>query len=522
MAIIKHIASKNANYDAAIDYLTLLHNELTGKPILDKDGNKIPREEYLLDGINCDPYSFARECEALNAHYHKNQTRNEIKSHHYILSFDPKDKVDNNLTPQKAHELGLQFAKENLPGHQALICTHPDGHGGSGNIHVHIVINSIRKFDIPMQDYMKYTCESKAGCKHQVSDTFLVHIKQKTMTLCQNESLYQVDLLNPAKIRITDQEYWAKKKGQATLDAQNASLVASAQQPVQTEFKTDKEILREQIISILNDSNSPDDFREKMFQSYGIIVHQKRDSYSYHCPDKAKPIRGRQLGTNFDQTYIEDFFKQKRSIASQRPVTKIRLVVDLENSLKAQENRFYAQKVKISNLQEMAKSVSFMKKHNVHSLEELDTLLSSTYEEYSTTQGRLKSIEDELKTTNLLIKTTGQYLSNKNTYAQYLQVKNKHLFREKHYSELALYEAARKQIKEITGSNQIPSLKNLQENKRTLIQRKNELYEDFSFVRSKYRELQTVQTNILGLLEMQKQESEPLLTPIQKQNVERN
>lgn len=87
------------------------------------------------------------ECEKLNAQYHKNQNYDDIKSHHYILSFDPKDKDDHGLTGEQAQVLGMEYAKKNFPGHQALVCTHMDGHNGSGNIHVHIIINSLRKLD---------------------------------------------------------------------------------------------------------------------------------------------------------------------------------------------------------------------------------------------------------------------------------------------------------------------------------------------------------------------------------------
>ena len=72
MAILKHIASKNEDYGEAQRYLMFQYNEDTMKPILDENGRLIPREEYYLDGINCDPFTF------------------DIKSHHYILSFDPK------------------------------------------------------------------------------------------------------------------------------------------------------------------------------------------------------------------------------------------------------------------------------------------------------------------------------------------------------------------------------------------------------------------------------------------------
>lgn len=98
MAILNHIASKNVDYGEAQRYLMFQHDEYTGKPMLDENGRLIPREEYYLDGINCNPFTFDMECKELNAQYGKNQAYDEIKSHHYILSFDPKDAPENGLT----------------------------------------------------------------------------------------------------------------------------------------------------------------------------------------------------------------------------------------------------------------------------------------------------------------------------------------------------------------------------------------------------------------------------------------
>ena len=81
MAILKHIASKNADYGESQRYLMFQYNEDTMKPLLDENGRLIPREEYYLDGINCDPFTFDMECKELNAQCQKNQRFDEIKSH---------------------------------------------------------------------------------------------------------------------------------------------------------------------------------------------------------------------------------------------------------------------------------------------------------------------------------------------------------------------------------------------------------------------------------------------------------
>lgn len=218
MAILKHIASKNADYGEAQRYLIFQYDESTKKPLLDENGHLQPREEYYLDGINCDPFTFDTECMELNAAYHKNQNYNEIKSHHYILSFDPNDKDEHGLTGERAQQLGLEYTKKNFPGHQALVCTHTDGHNGSGNIHVHIVINSLRKFDVERQDFMERPCDSLAGNKHHLTKKYLIHLKQEVMDMCRRENLNQVDLLTPAERKITEKEYWANRRGQEKLD----------------------------------------------------------------------------------------------------------------------------------------------------------------------------------------------------------------------------------------------------------------------------------------------------------------
>ena len=106
MAILKHIASKNADYTETERYLTFQHDENTGRLIRDEEGYPIPREKYLLEGLNCDPQTFARECRKVNQRYGKNKRKPEIKTHHYIISFDPRDQALG-LTMEQAQQMGM-------------------------------------------------------------------------------------------------------------------------------------------------------------------------------------------------------------------------------------------------------------------------------------------------------------------------------------------------------------------------------------------------------------------------------
>ena len=88
MATLKHINSKNADYGAAEQYLLFEHDEFTMKPVLDETGRLIPREDYRLSTLNCGGEDFAVACMRANLRYGKNQRREDVKSHHYIISFD--------------------------------------------------------------------------------------------------------------------------------------------------------------------------------------------------------------------------------------------------------------------------------------------------------------------------------------------------------------------------------------------------------------------------------------------------
>ena len=309
MATFKHISSKNADYGAAEQYLTFEHDEFTMKPTRDENGQIVPRTGYLISSLNCGDEDFAIACMRSNLKYGKNQKREDVKSHHYIISFDPRDAQDNGLTVDRAQQLGEQFCKEHFPGHQALVCTHPDGHNHSGNIHVHIVINSLRIAEVPLLPYMERPADTREGCKHRCTDAAMEYFKAEVMEMCHRENLYQIDLLNGSKNRVTEREYWAKRKGQAALDKENASLAATGEPPKLTKFETDKEKLRRTIRTALSSAVSFEDFSGKLLQQ-GVTVKESRGRLSYLTPDRTKPVTARKLGDDFDRAAVLALLEQ--------------------------------------------------------------------------------------------------------------------------------------------------------------------------------------------------------------------
>lgn len=544
MAILKHISSKNADYGEAERYLIFQHDEYTQKPILDENGHMLIREEYYLDGINCDPFTFAAECQETNAYFHKNQSYNDIKSHHYIISFDPKDRDEHGLTGELAQQLGVEYAKENFPGHQALVCTHTDGHNGSGNIHVHIVINSIRKYDTKPQPYMEFDRDSKAGYKHHLSDRYRIYLKQKVMDMCTANGLNQVDLLTPAERKISEKEYWAKRRGQKKLDKHNAQLEKKGLTPRQTTFQTEKQYLRDAIDTVASQAISQEDFSRLLSEKYNITFKVSRGRYSYLHPNRSKYITGRSLGTLYEEKHLLQIFQENStSQITENPVPDIsqvvnsstptvsaytattteaphtflfiksdlRLVTDLQHCIKAQQSQAYAQKVKLSNLKMMAQTVAYVQEHDFQSKADLDAALSDASAQSTDARNTLKSTENTLKNVNEQIHYTGQYLANKSIYSDYRKSRNKEKFYDDHRAELTLYESALRILKEKSQGNKLPTLKMLREEKNRLTELQTMQREDFNARREHERELRTVCSNvdiILGTSQVQNRQRE--------------
>ena len=177
---------------------------------------------------------------------------------------------------------------------------------------------------MPLLPYMERPADTREGCKHRCTDAAMEYFKAEVMEMCHRENLYQIDLLHGSKNRITEREYWAKRKGQAALDKENASQAATGEPPKQTKFETDKEKLRRTIRAALSSAVSFEDFSGKLLQQ-GVTVKESRGRLSYLTPDRTKPITARKLGDDFDRAAVLETLTQNAqnaARAAEKPTPK--------------------------------------------------------------------------------------------------------------------------------------------------------------------------------------------------------
>ena len=525
MATFKHISSKNADYGAAEAYLTFEHDEFTMKPTLDENGRLVPREGYRLATLNCGEEDFAVACLRSNLRYGKNQKREDVKSHHYIISFDPRDGTDNGLTVDKAQSLGEEFCNEHFPGHQAIVCTHPDGHNHSGNIHVHIVINSLRIEAVPLLPYMDRPADTKCGMKHRCTDAAMEYFKSEVMEMCHRENLYQIDLLHGSKNRVTEREYWAQKKGQLALDKENAAREATGQPTKPTKFETDKAKLRRTIRQALSQAGSFDEFASLLLRE-GVTVKESRGRLSYLTPDRTKPITARKLGDDFDKAAVLALLTQNAHRAAEQTTAipeyphtqkerlreeKTAKTAPADNTLQRMVDREakraegkgvgYDRWASLHNLKQMAATHNFLMENELLDLDKLDAAVESSRKALSEARESLRGIEQSISDKKSLRKVVNDYRRTRPTIDAHKKLSGR---KAENYraneADFIIYEATLRQLKVLAPGKKLPAISKLNTEIEALISEKNAAYNTYRTAKAEHEQLATAKRNAEQIL----------------------
>ena len=506
MATLKHIASKNSDYTAIEAYLVYQHDEFSGKVILDEQGRPMLRESYLLDTLECGDFSFATACLLANRKYGKNTRHGDIKSHQYIISFDPRDAADNGLTMETAQTLGLKFCEENFPGHPAIVCTHPDGHNHSGNIHVHIVIGSIRMREVERKPYMQKPRDWLEGMKHSSTAQTMRHLRVEVMELCEGAGLYQIDLLNGSKERVSEAEYWVRRRGQLKLDRENAALTATGQQPRQKKFETVKDTLRRQISSVLYRATSFEEFSDRLMQKYGIAVKESRGQLSYLPAGRTKFVRAKHLGDNYDKAAVLATLQAnvERKPKAQFKQDTIGKLIDIQSRTTEGKGIGYKRWLTKHNLKVMAQTVKLLQEKNLTDEDALNQRIAELETKYHDALAVVKDLEGRMKTNKELRYHVAAYASTKTIAQQLKTAKRPAAFEEQHRAELTAYRAAAAYFK-ANDLTKLPSPKKLEAEYAQLASEKAKFYEQYKVAKEELLKLKTAKQNVASFFREEEQ-----------------
>lgn len=365
MAIIKHIAVKNRYYSAAVEYLTCKFDEHTMKPLVDDKGRIMMRDSFLIEGINCEVDTFGAECIEINRYYGKNNAAKDVKAHHYIISFSP----DDYITMQEAMDFGKQYVEKFLPGHQVVLAVHPDGHNGAGNVHVHIVINSVRKWEGKKERWQDKPCEYRQGCKHKSTGKYMRAAKQWVMRECMVKGYNQVNLLAHSD----GNNYWVEKRGKEN----------------NPDFKTDKDMIRERLDDLIEKADDLEHLTYYLENVEDWHIRVTNKTISFQMPHMKKPIRGKSLGEEYDKASleqrIEKVIEAKEEAERKRRLEVERIKKEREEAIRKEQEKQHLAEIERRQKERMAQheakriaqtEVPVQKE----SVAEFDVILSAEYD----------------------------------------------------------------------------------------------------------------------------------------------
>ena len=420
-----------------------------------------------------------------------------MKTHHYIISFDPKDAVENGLTMERAQALGLQFCKDNFPAHPAIVCTHPDGHNSTGNIHVHIVIGSIRTREVERKPYMQKPRDWLEGMKHSSTAQTMRHLRVEVMELCEGAGLYQIDLLNGSKERVSEAEYWARRRGQQKLDLANAALTAAGQPSQQKKFETVKDSLRKQISSVLYRAVSLEDFSDRLMQQYGIAVKESRGCLSYLPAGRTKFIRAKHLGDKFDKAAVLATLQAnaERKPKVQSKPTNLAKLIDIQAKLTEGKGIGYECWAKKFNLKAMSQTLILLQEKDLLNEGDLNQRIAELETKYHDALAVVKDLEGRMKFNKELRYHVAAYASTKNIAQQLKTAKQLAAFEEQHRAELTAYRAAVAYFK-ANDLTKLPSPKKLEAEYAQLASEKAKFYEQYKEAKEELLKLKTAKQNV--------------------------
>ena len=398
---------------------------------------------------------------------------------------------------ERAQALGLQFCKDNFPAHPAIVCTHPDGHNYSGNIHVHIVIGSVRTREVERKPYMQKPRDWLEGMKHSSTAQTMRHLRVEVMELCEGAGLYQIDLLNGSKERVSEAEYWARRRGQLKLDRENAALTAAGQPPQQKKFETAKETLRKQISDVLDTAMSFEDFSDRLLQQYGITVKESRGRLSYLPAGRTKFIRAHSIGDKFDKAAVLATLQAnaERKPKVQSKPTNLARLIDIQAKLTEGKGIGYKRWAKKHNLKAMAQTLILLQEKGLLNEDALDQRIAELDTKFHESLAVVKDLETRMANNQTLRRYAASYKQYRPLAQKRNAAKSPATFEEQHRAELTAYRTAAAYLK-ANNITKLPSPNKLEAEYCALASEKAQFYEQYKEAKIELLKLKDTKQNV--------------------------
>ena len=255
------------------------------------------------------------------------------------------------------------------------------------------------------------------------------------------------------------------------------------------------------------------DFEELLSRLQAAGYEIKHSKYiSCHAPEQERFTRLKTLGAEYTEEAIKARIAGTKNHTVKPPEqdrSGVSLLIDIENSVKAQQSAGYEHWAKIHNLKQIARTMNFLTEHGIDQYEDLTAKITEISEENEQAAGELKLAEKRLSDMAVLIKNISTYQKTKPVYATYRKAKEPAKYRAEHESSLILHESAARALK-AAGITKLPNVAALKTEYAKLQAQKGNLYADYRKLKKKIKEYEVIKRNIDSLLQKESLNKEHL------------
>lgn len=401
-------------------------------------------DQLLVTGYACTPETASLQFNQVKRNSDK---KDGTLAFHLIQSFSPGE-----VDFKTAHEIGIALADKVLGGRfQYVVATHID----KGHYHNHIIFNSVS-----FKDYKKY---------HSTAQTYR-YIKRCSDVLCNQ---YGLSVIREPKERgKTHYERTLEKKGQSW-----------------------KSLLRQTIDKAILMAKDWDEFllimqREKYEIKTGKYI-------SFRAEGQERFTRSKTLGTDYTEENIRSrILGGGRQISDEKPEMRHNLIIDIQNSIKAQQSRGYANWAKGFNLKVAADTLNYLTEHNLLDLDVMDRKIAELSEKYDSSREQLKDMDKRIKLIDEQIHEIEVYRKTKPVVDGLDKVVFKERYKKQHESDFILFNASEKAIKKWFGSGKPPLIKSLRAEQNSLKEQRAKLKSAMENDKPELDELRKMRRNI--------------------------
>jgi len=414
----------------------------------------------LVTGYQCDPRTVDAEFLLSKQQYHditgRDQGKHDVLAYHIRQAFKPGE-----ITPELANKLGYELAMRFTRGrHAFIVATHID----KRHVHNHIIFNSTtldctRKFDDPMRSGMIIR-------------------------------------------RISDQ-----------ICAENGLSVIKNPKPSRGHYGTwlgdDKPLsYREQLKQAIDAAlaQKPADYNEflKLIQAEGYEVKHRGNRHSFRSTGKGF-ICLRSLKGDYTEDAIRETISGKRTAPQARKAIvpdqsrKVNLLIDIQNSIKAQDSPGYAQWSKLFNLKTAASTLIFLQENNLDDIDKLNEKAQQAKDDFNAISIRIQSINARLNEISALQRHIGAYSKTREVYAAYRKAGYSKKYLTEHGDDISTHKAAKKYFDSL-GLEKLPTINTLKTEYAALTAERKKLYAEYQPMRKHMQDILSARQNVQQLL----------------------